>query len=168
MWYVDFILFRRYLGIKQMMNVERSLEYKKRVRFNKPYGTIDIFIGEISDYIPLMSRDRKHILWLDFDDIIKREALDAIALAAAQLSAGSILLVTLDVEPPGGPKDGPKQWFKHFKGEASNYLGTVSQWQGRLHFNGNPVSKIETSIQIFRDSCIPFGQVIDKQTPAFG
>ena len=34
---------------------------------------------------------------------------------------GSIVLVTVDVEPPAG--DGPTQWRLHFENEAGDYLG---------------------------------------------
>jgi hypothetical protein len=110
-----------------MVNVERSLEYERRVKFNKPYGNIEIIMGDVSDYIPLMSRDRKHILWLDFDGVIEASMLEAIVLSAIQLSPGSLLLITVDVEPPGGPNDGPKQWFQHFTQEAADYLANFTK-----------------------------------------
>ena len=98
-YFVDFILFHRYLGIKRMVSVEKAEEIKRGVHFNRPYGSIEIFIGDIADYIPSLSKDRKHILWLDFDFVISREAIGAVVMAAAQLSPGSILLVTIDAEP---------------------------------------------------------------------
>lgn len=126
LWFIDFILFRRYLGIRRMVSVEGSLEIETRVRFNKPYGNIDIFMGDIADYIPSLSPDRKHILWLDFDYVIKRESLDAIILGASQLSAGSLLFVTVDAEPP--MKDGKaKQWREYFQNEVGDYLGNLTK-----------------------------------------
>jgi hypothetical protein len=126
LWFIDFILFRRYLGIRRMVSVEGSLEIEKRVRFNKPYGNIEIFMGDVADYIPSLSLDRKHILWLDFDYIIRKESIDAIILGAAQLSAGSLLLVTVDAEPPvkGGKT---KQWRQYFQKEAGDYLGNIAK-----------------------------------------
>jgi hypothetical protein len=127
LWFVDFILFRRYLGIRNMVSIEGSPEIEKRVKFNKPYGNIEIFMGDVADYIPSLSLDRKHILWLDFDYVIRKDALDAIVLGAAQLSAGSLLFVTVDAEPPGKDDWGTKQWRKYFQKEAGDYLGNIAK-----------------------------------------
>jgi hypothetical protein len=128
LWFVDFILFRRYLGIKQMVSVEGDFDLEKRVRFNKPYGSIEIKMGDIADYIPSLSLDRKHILWLDFDFKISKDALDAIVLGASQLSPGSLFFVTVDAEPP--IKNGkPKDWRQHFQKEAGEYLGNFTKDQ---------------------------------------
>ena len=126
LYFVDFILFRRYLGITRMVSAESSPEVEKRVKFNKPYGSIDIYPGDIADCIPSLSLDRKHILWLDYDRVITKKAIDAIVLAATQLSAGSVLLVTVDAEPP--VKDGKtKQWRQYFQKEAGDYLGNIAK-----------------------------------------
>jgi hypothetical protein len=126
LYFIDFILFRRYLGITRMVSAEASSEVKKRVRFNKPYGKIEIYPGDIADYIPFLSNDRKHILWLDYDQVITATAIDAIVLAATQLSAGSLLLVTVDAEPP--VKNGnTKKWRRYFQAEAGEYLGNLAR-----------------------------------------
>lgn len=126
LWFIDFILFRRYLGIRHMVSVEGSYDVEKRVHFNKPYGNIEIVMGDVADYIPSLSIDRKHILWLDFDYFIRQEAIDTIVLATAQLSSGSLLFVTIDVEPP--VKDGrPRQWRQYFKKEVGDYLGNYDK-----------------------------------------
>ena len=112
-WFIDFILFRRYLGIRRMVSVEGSYAIENRVQYNKPYGDVDIVMGDIADYIPSLSTDRKHILWLDFDFTIRKESIDAVVLGASQLSAGSFLLVTVDAEPP-------------VKGDRPNNGGNIS------------------------------------------
>lgn len=125
-WFIDFILFRRYLGIRRMVSVEGSYAIENRVQYNKPYGDVDIVMGDIADYIPSLSTDRKHILWLDFDFTIRKESIDAVVLGASQLSAGSFLLVTVDAEPPvkGGKT---KQWRQYFQREGGDYLGNTSK-----------------------------------------
>jgi hypothetical protein len=128
LYFIDFILFRRYLGITRMVSAESSPEVTKRVKFNKPYGSIQIYNGDIADCIPSLSPDRKHILWLDYDRAITKEAIDAIVLATTQLSAGSLFLVTVDAEPP--VKNGKtKQWRQYFQSEARDYLGNIAKDQ---------------------------------------
>ncbi|HUF04858.1 MAG TPA: O-methyltransferase [Aridibacter sp.] len=121
-YFIDFIMFHRYLGIQEMLSVEISADVEKRVRFNRPYESIRVEIGDISDQIPLLSAETQHILWLDYDFVISEDVLDAIVLASSQLSPGSLLLVTLDVEPPGPSEDGPRDWKTHYYKEANRFL----------------------------------------------
>jgi hypothetical protein len=122
-YFVDFILFHKLLGIQNMLSVEYS-NIKKRVVFNKPFDCINIEVPKpIGDIIPSLSLDLKHFLWLDYDNVLSRSVLDDVYLAASRLSVGSILLVTVDVEPPGEASDGPSDWRNYFKSEAGRYLG---------------------------------------------
>ena len=121
-YFVDFVLFHKFLGMERMLSVEASEAIQKRVGFNRPYGTIDIAMGPISNFIPGLYQDRKHILWLDYDNVVCAEYLRDVVQASARVSPGSVLLVTIDVEPPGPSDGGPEQWCRHFKREASDYL----------------------------------------------
>ena len=121
-YFVDFILFHKLLGIDRLLSIERSASHHKRVEFNKPFDCVDIHLGEASEVIPNLDQTRKHILWLDYDDILNHEILEDVRSAATCLSVGSVLLVTVDVEPPGEPQDGPDQWRAHFESQAKSYL----------------------------------------------
>jgi hypothetical protein len=126
-YFVDFVLFHKLLGIKDMLNVEYSLSAEKRVIFNKPFDFVRIEMSPVGDVIPKLSADKQHFLWLDYDHAICQEDLQDIWLAAAQLSRGSILLITVDTKPePKGGKDEPKTWMEHFRVEAGKYLGHVT------------------------------------------
>lgn len=130
-YFIDFVMFHRYLGINKFLSVEASVDIARRVKFNRPYGCVKIAICDIADIIPMLSPNMKHILWLDFDYLLTEELLDSVNMAAAQLSAGSVLIVTVDVEPPGKPEDGlgkwnPRQWRKHFLKEGRAYLWSHS------------------------------------------
>ncbi len=122
-YYVDFILFHKLLGIENMLNVEYSQKIEKRIYFNKPFKFIKIKMLPICDVIPQLSKDLKHILWLDYDNVIREENLRDILLAASQLSRGSILLITIDVEPPVKGSNDPKDWQKYYESETKQYLG---------------------------------------------
>jgi hypothetical protein len=121
-YFVDFILFHKLLGLQKLLSVEWDETIEKRVNFNKPFKEIRLEVGRpIGDVIPSLSPDEKHILWLDYDDLVKREHLADVVLAASSLSAGSILLITVDSEPPTGRR--PAQWQRYFEKEAEEYLG---------------------------------------------
>lgn len=129
-YFVDFVLFHRYLGLKRMTSVEGDSDIKRRVEFNCPYKLITVVHDDMSAQIARLSSERHHILWLDSDFILTEELLDAVQLAATQLSVQSILLVTVDVEPPGRPEDGlknwnPTTWMRHYRREAGAFF-----WRG--------------------------------------
>ena len=57
--------------------------------------------------------------------------LDAVQLATAQLSVQSILLITVDVEPPDRPEDGltkwnPTTWMRHYRRRPELTSGAAS------------------------------------------
>ena len=134
-FFVDFILFHKLLGLKRLLSVEYSEKIEKRVKFNRPFKQIDISMNSITDVIPTLSADRKHLLWLDYDDVLKKSHIADLVLAGTYLPPGSILLVTVDVEPPGGEQDGPNEWKQHFEDQAGDYLGPFTQLESFAESN---------------------------------
>jgi putative O-methyltransferase len=121
-YFVDFILFHRILGMTSLLSVEHDMRIRRRVKFNKPFAEIDIAMKPIGDVIPTLDRDKKHLLWLDYDFHLNRTAVADSALAAFKLSAGSILLVTVDVEPPVD-SGGPSEWRTFYEEQAKQFFG---------------------------------------------
>lgn len=121
-YFVDFIVFHKYLGISSMTSVEKRSSAKSRLEFNKPFGLVDIRIGDISNHVCSLSPDRRYLVWLDYDCGLDKNVIKATKYALANLSPGSILLVTVDAMPPGGEDDGPQEWLDYFTQEAGAYL----------------------------------------------
>jgi hypothetical protein len=135
-YFVDFILFHKLLGMSNLLSLEKATGLTSRIEFNRPFKCVDVKMESASSAIPNLSRDRRHILWLDYDGVIHKEFLSDIRSAITVLPAGSILLVTVDVEPPedhdymdvdpnfDSSKEvmGPKQWKEYFEYHASTYL----------------------------------------------
>lgn len=124
-YFVDFILFHRLLGIENMLSVEYNERISKRVQFNKPFDCVRTVIAPIGEVIPTLSRDSKHLLWLDYDGIVTRERLSDISCAATFLPVGSILVITLDIEPPDENGE-PKDWLQYYADQAADYLSPSS------------------------------------------
>jgi hypothetical protein len=120
--FVDFILFYKLLGIRDMLSVEHSRAIEKRVHFNRPFRFIRIEVNQAGAVIPTLSRDKQHILWLDYDDVLNESQLEDVWAASAHLSRGSILLITIDTEPPEN-SDKPRVWKRFFEEQAGVYLG---------------------------------------------
>jgi hypothetical protein len=120
-YFIDFMLFHRLLGITEMVSVEYDAKIAKRVEFNKPFECVKTIIAPIGEIIPTLSKDSKHLLWLDYDGILCRSHLEDVSLALTFLSVGSILLITVDVEPPTDD-DSPEEWKKYFSAETRDFL----------------------------------------------
>lgn len=120
-YFIDFVLFHRLLGIRKMLSVEYNSSIRKRIDFNRPFDCVQTKIAPIGDVIPTLSRDLKHLVWLDYDGVLLDSHLQDVSLAATYLSVGSILLVTVDIEPPPNT-DTPKQWRDYFTEQARDYL----------------------------------------------
>jgi hypothetical protein len=126
-FFVDFILFHKLLGLTRLLSVEYSSKIEKKVKFNRPFKQIDIAMTSITEVIPTLSADRKHLLWLDYDDVLQKNHIADLVLAGTYLPPGSILLVTVDAEPPGEESDGPREWKQHFEDQAGDHLGSFTQ-----------------------------------------
>lgn len=135
-YFVDFILFHKLLGMNRLVCLEREKSLTSRMAFNKPFSCVEVKMVPASSEIPNLSRDIRHIVWLDYDGVLHKDFLSDIQSAVTILPAGSILVVTVDVDPPedhdyrqvepgfDSSKEilGPKHWRRYFEYHASKYL----------------------------------------------
>ncbi|HPL64402.1 MAG TPA: hypothetical protein PK587_11600 [Syntrophales bacterium] len=70
--------------------------------------------------IPTLNPDKKHLLWLDYDDILQDYMVSHMVDALTILSPGSIIVLTIDVDSKS--LDDNKAWFNHLTDEVSDYL----------------------------------------------
>lgn len=124
-FFVDFILFHKLLGLNRLLSVEYSEKIEKRVEFNRPFKQVEISMKSITDIIPTLSADRKHLLWLDYDDVLQKNHIADLVLAGTYLSPGSIVLVTVDVQPPGGRRRFPSGVETAFRGSSRRIPGAI-------------------------------------------
>jgi len=171
-YFVDFILFHKLLGMSKLLSLERMTGLSTRIEFNKPFKCVDVNMVSASSAIPNLSRDTRHILWLDYDGVIHKDFLSDIQSAITVLPAGSILLVTVDVEPPedydyrqvnpdfDSSKDvmGPKHWKEYFEHHASTFLrlGLTDKDFGRAELSSRTAEILQAS---FTRSIVPRTQM---------
>lgn len=93
-WFSDFTLFHRALGIKDMISIEQATGAAKRIEANKPFK-IDIDFRTSSDALPGLSWDRRSFLWLDYDDPLSTDMLLDVQTVANRACSGTVLSVSV-------------------------------------------------------------------------
>jgi hypothetical protein len=121
--FVDFILLHKLLGIKRLVSAEYDQSLKDRVEFNKPFADVTTDMRSIGEVVATLDRDRKHIVWLDYDFRLDRLVVEDILTATKVLGPESILLVTVDIEPPDVKEGSPAAWKQYYELEGGEYFG---------------------------------------------
>jgi hypothetical protein len=102
-WFSDFILAHRLLGIRDMVSIERDEIIFKRAEFNRPYKTLEVKQGESAEVIPdLLKRpslaSRPWIIWLDYDNEMNEVKLGELVRLIQILPPNSFLITTFSAQ----------------------------------------------------------------------
>lgn len=93
-WFSDFILFHRSLGLKRMTSIESKEKAFDRVRDNAPYR-IDLAFERASKAIPKLDWGARSFVWLDYDTQITKDCLRDIAAIVGKARSGSVIAISL-------------------------------------------------------------------------
>src|SRR6266487_4943923 len=93
--FLDFDLFHRRLGIRDMISIESSGR-TERYEFNRPFKSIDMQFGRASTMLPGLDWRGLKIVWLDYEDTLNGEVLRGCQTVARVLGQGSVLIVTMN------------------------------------------------------------------------
>lgn len=119
-YFVDFILFHKLLGINNLLSIEGDKSITKRVKFNKPFDLIKIRMDYSGDVISSIDRDQRIILWLDYDYRLCKNIVEDITLATNNLSSGSVIMITVDIRPPE-EGDNPSEWESYYENQVGYF-----------------------------------------------
>lgn len=96
-YFSDFFLFHKFLGIKNMISIEKQVEDKKRFLFNRPFKNIKMMFEASNQALPKIKWAKERtILWLDYDDRLKKEMLEDIGTFFARACSGSMIIVSVN------------------------------------------------------------------------
>ena len=98
-FFSDFTLIHKFLGIKDLISIEEQEKDKKRFEFNCPYKFIELYFGHSNDVLPALEWTKKLIIWLDYDKPLEERVLTDIGTFLLNAKSGSIILLTIDVDP---------------------------------------------------------------------
>lgn len=127
-YFADFVLFHKTLGLKEMFSVEQSEHYRDRVLFNKPYGYVGMLWGTAAQKLPSVDWDKRTIVWLDYDSTLDGGALADLATIATNSRSGSAIVATLDVDP----KRVTDEWLEDLRSELGSGLVPSSMTAAQL------------------------------------
>jgi len=112
-FFSDFILVHKSLGINDLISIEKEEEDKTRFVFNRPYKCIKLRFGDANDVLPIISWTKKIILWLDYDYKLDESMLTDIGTFISRAQTGSVILLTMDVNPDNLPdREGEKNRYE--------------------------------------------------------
>jgi hypothetical protein len=97
--FFDFIMFHRYLGLKEFISLEHDSDLLARCNFNKPFESVSIYNGSFSDFITEFRSNAPHIFWIDYDYGLSEDLKDDILSVGSKLPPRSFLFLTVDGEP---------------------------------------------------------------------
>jgi hypothetical protein len=151
-FFQDFRLFHRMLGVETMTSIEGSSEIIKRCKFNQPMKTIKLFEGMSSDYIPKIKQRDNYIIWFDYDYGINGIVSNDVVGCISKLGAGSLFFVTVDLELSRDLQNQSlRKVYEYFRAELPSFA--VSGFTKR-DFSGSCI--VETYLKMI-DRCVQAG-----------
>ena len=115
-YFRDFQIVHRRLGINDMITIEGNRRAEERVRFNLPLACIELIMDDTSRALPQIPiEDGPHILWLDYESRVNQGVLSDADETAGRCASKSVLIVTVNAERPDG--DERERWLSEFGDE---------------------------------------------------
>lgn len=96
--FTDFKLFHRNLHIDIMHSIEGGSYSEDRLKYNSPYGFIQIHKGMSSTELTKINFDTKTIVWLDYDGAIEDYTFSDLSLLLRKMPVGSVYIVSCNRE----------------------------------------------------------------------
>lgn len=141
-WFSDFSLFHRSLGIKKMISIEKSTTAEKRIEENKPFR-IPVIYSHSKDALPKLEWSKHHLLWLDYDDPLCPEMLHDMQTVASRAMSGTVLTISVQCSqaPQVAEADGDSQ---------SDSPNALSRFINRFGRERVPHGTVETDLYSWR------------------
>ena len=108
-YFSDFVLFHRRLGIQKMVSIERETQDSRRFLDNLPYSNIEMLWGSTATELTKADLSLRSIVWLDFEDPLNREMLDDVRSVIGRAVSGTAILVTIQCRPAMQDANNPRK-----------------------------------------------------------
>ena len=99
-FFKDFLLVHRRLGISDMVTIEGEDTAVQRVRFNCPLTCIRMLMQDTSHALPRINlKEKPHIVWLDYEDRVNSGVLADLEELVLKCAPSSAILISVNVAP---------------------------------------------------------------------
>ncbi len=98
LFFSDFSIFHRSLGLDQMVSIENTSDpvVKDRFKFNVPYGHIDLRYGHSNSELRKLNWRMRSIVWMDYDGTISQAVLRDVNFLATNVTQGSAIVFSIN------------------------------------------------------------------------
>lgn len=103
-YFADFKLIHKSLGLTDMVSFELQKWKRKRFKFNSPFRCIRLEFGHSNKLLKEHWRNRRTIVWLDYDDPLDISCLRDVTFFCDRAPSGSVLIVTVKAKPEEADK----------------------------------------------------------------
>jgi len=97
-YFADFTLFHKQLGIQKLISIECEQDMETRVRFNQPYSCINVMPGWSYEMLPQVNWDNKSIVWLDYTGTLEGYMFKDMATFFQRALSGSVFIISVNVD----------------------------------------------------------------------
>ncbi|GGF33394.1 hypothetical protein GCM10011321_25710 [Youhaiella tibetensis] len=94
-YFSDFMLVHRALGIHKLVSIERAVHDKNRFLGNIPFSSVEMLWGDTATELAKVDLSLRSIVWLDYDGRLSASMLNDITSVASRATSGSVLAVTV-------------------------------------------------------------------------
>lgn len=121
--FYDFHLIHRFLGINQMVSLERDPDIFSRCEFNRPFDFIKVENMAAATFLAKDNDDATTIYWFDYDDGFGPDIIADILSLGTRVKVGGFAFVTVYAGPPGilqkQSKEQRLEYFQQYMGDFS-------------------------------------------------
>ncbi|MBU0712484.1 hypothetical protein KJ762_11445 [bacterium] len=161
-YYYDFILFHKYLNIRDMVSLDDKEEHN-RFEFNKPFDFITFKPMSTTDFLSKNDLDKESFIWFDYDSSLIRynkqyksfvntEAIfNDIRLIANRSNELDLFVLTVNITIQNSLFDGQK-FRQAFINEYDEYLSKQYKQVKKITFENYPLIIQNIIINIFRNN----------------
>jgi len=102
LYFADFYLLHRQLGIKKMLSIEKdqSKATKARYNFNKPFDCIDVKFDQSNVILPQLKdwEEEPVIVWLDYTCVLNEDVISDVNTVLKNALPGSFLIISVNAD----------------------------------------------------------------------
>lgn len=108
-YFTDFQLVHRLLGIQDLVSIEKDDENSERFNLNLPFGCIRMHYDNTSIILPSLDWRSRKIVWLDYDGTLDADCLADVTTVVSKAVSGSFLAVSINAHAVAEPHEGTRK-----------------------------------------------------------